>query len=471
MRLRLLLPAFLATLVTPLAAQRPDAARVRAATDSIVGAALATGRAAGMAVAVVRGRDTLVLQGYGKADLEWDVPMPADAIFEIGSVTKQFTAVAVLQLAEAGKLSLDDDITRHFPDYPLQGHPVTIRRLFDHTSGIASYTSLKEFDDISVRTLSRDTLVALFRAKPFDFAPGEEASYNNSGYFLLGLLVEKASGLSYADYVKQRLFEPAGMTDARYCDEQAVVARRANGYDPAPTGLVRAGFLVHTWPYAAGSLCATVGDLVAWNRALHGGTLLAAASYRELVTPGVLDDGTPLRYAKGLAVDSLHGRAARHHGGDINGFASELRWFPDDSVTIAVLINSQGRVRPHAIADAIGDVLFGKVTPKAARWRGRPADYAGTYVGKDTTGLSVKIAVDSAGTGLVAAMGPPPGARLVPIGGERFEVIGSPYGAMRLTFKRVGGQVTALRFDPVYHNRTLTRKPPKPAADSTATGR
>jgi CubicO group peptidase (beta-lactamase class C family) len=466
MRPALLLPALAVALATPLAAQRPDAARVRAATDSIVGAALATGRAAGMAIAVVRGRDTLVLRGYGKADLEWDVPMPADAIFEIGSVTKQFTAVAVLQLAEAGKLSLDDELTAHFPDYPLQGHRVTIRRLLDHTSGIASYTSLKEFDDLSVRTLPRDTLVALFRSKPFDFAPGEDASYNNSGYFLLGLLVEKASGLSYGDYVAQRLFEPSGMTDARYCDEKAVVARRANGYDPAPMGLVRAGFLVHTWPYAAGSLCATVGDLVAWNRALHGGRLLSPASYRELVTPGRLHDGTPLRYAKGLAVDSLHGRAARHHGGDINGFASELRWFPDDSVTIAVLINSQGRVRPHAIADAIGDVLFGHAAPKAARWTGRPADYAGVYAGRDTTGLSVRIAVDSAGTGLVAAMGPPPGARLVPIGGERFEVLGSPYGAMRLTFKRSGGQVTAMRFDPVFYNLMLTKRPPKAPADS-----
>jgi CubicO group peptidase (beta-lactamase class C family) len=456
--------ALLAALAAPLAAQRPDAARVRAVADSAAAAALATGRAAGMVIAVVRGRDTLVLRGYGRADLEWDVPMPADAIFEIGSVTKQFTAVAVLQLVDQGKLSLDDDLSTHLPDYPLQGRRVPVRRLLDHTSGIASYTDLKEFDALQARTLPRDSLVALFASKPFDFEPGTEMAYNNSAYFLLGLLVEKLTGLSYAEYVRQKLLEPAGMADTRYCDERAVTARRANGYDQGPAGLLRAAHLVHLWPYAAGSLCATAGDLVKWNRALHGGTLLSPAGYRELVTPGALADGRPLRYAKGIAVDSLHGRATRHHGGSINGFSSELRWFPGDSTTIVVLLNTLGRVSPTTIADAVGGALYGPAPARAAAWRGRPADYAGVYVSRDTTGLSVKIAADSAGTGLLAVMGPPPGARLVPLGGETFEAAGTPLGPVRFTFLRTGGAVTGMRFDPVFVNTVLARRPPRATA-------
>ena len=200
--------------LSPLAAQRPDRARVQAVTDSVVAAALATDHAAGMTVAVVRGRDTLVLKGYGFADLEFDVPTPPAAIYEIGSLTKQFTATAILQLAEQGKLSLDDELTKFFPDYPVRGQRITVRRLLDHTSGIASYTDVPGYETLSRRALSPDSVVAFFSSQPLNFAPGAQMSYNNSAYFLLGLIIEKASGLSYADYVQLKLFEPAGMTDS-----------------------------------------------------------------------------------------------------------------------------------------------------------------------------------------------------------------------------------------------------------------
>lgn len=449
-----------AAMQSPLVAQRPDRARIEALTDSVVAAALATGQVAGMSVAVVRDRDTLVLKGYGRADLEFDVPTPPDAIYEIGSLTKQFTATAILQLAEQGRLSLDDDLSKHLRDYPLQGRRVTIRRLLDHTSGIASYTSLPEYESLSLHALTPDSIVAFFSGRPFDFAPGEAMAYNNSGYFLLGLVIEEVSGESYADYVAKHLFEPAGMRDSRYCSERAVVKRRAHGYAMGPGGLVRAAYLAHTWPYAAGSLCSTVGDIVAWNRALHGVKLLSERSYRELVSAGTLADGTRLRYAKGVAVDSLHGRRAVHHGGDIEGFTSELRWFPDGAVTIAVLMNSQGPVRPQAIAGAIGAALFGTPTPRTAPLRSLSTDYVGEYTsGPGSAAMTITIDVDPSGSGLVMRMGRGSSERLAHTGGDGFDVIGAPVGSVRLTFLREDGRVAAVRFDPVYLNLVLRRQP------------
>ena len=359
----------IAVTTAPLAAQQRDRAAIGQAIDSVVASYLKDGRAAGMSVAVVRGRDTLAMKGYGSADLELEVPTPPRAVYEIGSVTKQFTAVAILQLQDEGKLSLDDDLSKYLPDYPTQGHRITVRRLLDHTSGIKGYTEIPAFGAIMSRKLPKDSLVALFKKEKFDFEPGEAMVYNNSAYFLAGLIIEKLSGMSYADYVKKNLFDKVGMPDSRYCSESAVIKRKAHGYDMGPGGLQNKGFIDHTYPYAAGSLCSTVGDLVAWNRALHGGKLLSERGYKELVAPGTLNDGTALRYTKGLALHSLAGHRVIEHGGGINGYRSASAYLPDDDVVIVVLINTGGPVSPgrrcqldrrsHAREDcAQGSVIF-----------------------------------------------------------------------------------------------------------------
>lgn len=422
-------------------AQSWNRTRIVAAVDSIVTDALKDGRAAGMSVAVVRGRDTIVLKGYGYADLEFDVPTPAAAIYEIGSVTKQFTAAAILQLQEQGKLSLDDDITRYLPDYPTKGQRITIRRLLDHTSGIKGYTELPEFRQMMMRRMDKDSLVALFSSKPFDFAPGEGQVYNNSAFFLLGLIIEKASGQSYADYVKKNLFDKAGMPDSRYCSENAIVKRRANGYDMTPNGLVRAGYLDHTWPYSAGSLCSTVGDLVAWNRALHRGRVLSPASYREFLTVGTLNDGTRLRYAKGIGVDSSFGRPVIAHGGGINGFLSDLQYFPDDSLTVAVLINTAGPVGPGQISNRILEVIYGKWELKGVPFTGNAAEYAGEYhgIGRGRQ-MVVRVAAAQTGSGLTIQNVPGQPAPLVYLGNDVFDRNG-----MRYHFVRENGRVTRIR--------------------------
>src|ERR1043166_1230229 len=179
-------------------ASRPDVAAIRA----IVEAPIKAGKVAGASVVVARQGQTILSQSFGQADLELDVPMPADASFEIGSVTKQFTASSILLLAERGKLALDDDMRKYLPDFPTHDRKITIRHLLTHTSGIKGYTELPEFGDLMKLTKPKDSLVALFGEKPLDFAPGPALVYNNSAYFLLGLIIEALSGQSYADFVK-----------------------------------------------------------------------------------------------------------------------------------------------------------------------------------------------------------------------------------------------------------------------------
>jgi CubicO group peptidase (beta-lactamase class C family) len=427
---------------TNVSAQTWNRARIQAVADSIVAEQLKNGRAAGMSVAVVRGRDTLVMKGYGLVDLEFDVPTPVNAIYEIGSVTKQFTATAILQLQEQGKLSLDDELTKYLPSYPTQGNRVTIRRLLDHTSGIKGYTELPEFRAMMMRKMPKDSLVALFSSKPFDFAPGDAQVYNNSAFFLLGLIIEKASGLKYEEYVNKNLFDKAGMADSRYCSENAIVKRRAHGYDASPAGLVRAAYLDHTWPYAAGSLCSTIGDLVAWNRALHqSNVLISPASHRELVTPGTTNDGARLRYGKGIGVDSAFGRAAYAHGGGINGFVSQLEYYPADSLSVVVLVNTAGPASPGAVARGIVETIYGKWASKAVAFTGSAADYAGEYrgVGRGQE-VVIKIAVDASGKNLTGQAGQGPVAALLYLGNDTFE-----RGGQRLTFVRENGKITKVR--------------------------
>jgi CubicO group peptidase (beta-lactamase class C family) len=464
---RALMGLCLACAVTPLDAQERDRARLVAAIDSIADAPIKAGRAAGMSVAVVQGADTIRLRGYGSADLELEVPTPDRAVYEIGSVTKQFTAAAVYQLVEQGKLSLDDDITRFLPDYPMQGHRIPIRRLLNHTSGIKGYTEIPAFwSSIAMRTLPRDSLVALFASQPFDFPPNDGMIYNNSAYFLLGLIIEKASGQPYERYVEERLFTPAGMRDSRYCSDQAIVKRRAKGYEfapPAPGGapaLRRAAYLVHVWPYAAGSLCSTVRDLVIWTRALHGtgrgGTVLGGDAYRRYVTPDTLNNGHRLRYANGLMVTEMGGRRIIGHGGGIYGYVSDLRYYPDQDLTIAVLINTAGPASPAQIADAIVDRVLGPPAepPRAARFAGDLRPFGGAYQGASRgRELTVTMIVDSLGLGVQRAQGEP--RRLAYVDGTTFAI-----GSTRYRFVRSGADVTELHVDEVGGYYVLRRTKP-----------
>lgn len=432
---------------TALVAALDSTARVHAENDGI----------AGLSVAVVRGADTLLHRGYGLVDLEWNVATPEDASasYEIGSVTKQFTAAAILLLVEEGKLDLDTDFTEYLPDFDARGHEVPLRRLLDHTSGIRGYTEMPVFGEIRMERLPRDTLVSLVEAEPFDFEPGTAQIYNNSAYFLLGMIIEEVSEQSYADFVAEHLFGPAGMDDSYYCSERQVRQGRAHGYDSGPDGLVRKAYLDHTWPYAAGSLCSTVGDLAAWNRALHGGGILRPESYELMTTPAPLRDGTELSYAMGLGVGERNGYRTLGHGGGINGFLADLAWVPEQGLTIAVLQNAAASPGPGTLTSAVLDLVLGpRSEPEAVPTSGDLEAFVGEYAGP-ARGVHLHLTVSRDGQQLVfTRRGQDEGMRPVHVGDGTWAA-----GGTRLHFVRSGERVLELRMSQGAGHYVLRRLP------------
>jgi D-alanyl-D-alanine carboxypeptidase len=323
--------------------------------DSLAEATLANGQVAALGIGEKRGDDLLLVKGYGLADIENSVPARAETVFRIGSVTKQFTAASVMQLVEDGKIGLDDPLTKFFPDYPTQGHEVTIRHLLTHTSGIKSYTGLEAWAPKRTLDLSDQELMDLFKDEPFDFAPGEAYRYNNSGFYLLGMIVGDVSGEGYRDYVKAHLFEPLGLAGSYYCDEQPIIPWRAEGYEAEAGELVNDALLSMNQPGAAGALCSTVPDLLTWTSALRSGQVVLPESYAQMTTKGSLNDGSEIGYGFGLGVDEFEGHPRVSHGGGINGFVTMLAHFPESDLDIVVLSNTEGE---HP----------GQVTELIARW-------------------------------------------------------------------------------------------------------
>ena len=411
--------------------------------DSVAGAPIAANRVVGLVAAVVKGNDTLLLKGYGKADVEWDIAMPTDAMFELGSVTKQFTAVALLQLRDEGKLSLDDPVTKWLPDFNTNGNTIPLWRLLDHTSGMVGITEMPQFGLLVTNPrFPKDSSYALINRTPFQFKTGEMAIYNNSAFILAGFIIEKASGMSYEDYVEKKLFGPLGMTRSSYCNITENVTHRAHGYMLQRGNILRAPTNVHTWPYAAGSLCSTAGDMVKWVQGLHGGKVLSAASYKQFITPSRLNDGTPLRYSMGMGVGpDANGLNYIGHGGAIGGFLAEAGWYPDQQMAVVVLTNSNGPQDPGEVITALAREVSGVTPPAGKTFTGDKAPYVGKYTGP-SRGRDMTITVTEAPDGLSFA-GDGPNARVVPwLEGTTFKV-----GTRTFTFRRTGdsGPFTELR--------------------------
>ena len=443
--LRHALTAFvlLAVSATTAAAQADRASLVKK-LDSLAGSGILENRAAGIVAAVVKGNDTLLLKGYGKADVEWNIAMPADAMFEIGSVTKQFTAVAILQLRDEGKLSLDDEITKWLPDFDMRGNKVTIRRLLDHTSGIKGLTEMPEFGNlVSNPRFPRDSAYALIKRYPFEFKTGEAQIYNNSAFWLLGIVVEKASGMTYEDYVEKKLFEPLGMKRSMYCNSSENVERRAHGYQVQNGQVRRAPTNVHTWPFSAGSLCSTAGDLVIWLKALHGGKVLSAKSYTEMTTPAKLNDGTVLGYGMGIGVGKdVRGLNYIGHGGGIAGFTSEATWYPDAQAAIVVLMNSNSNLDPGAVAGELAAELLPWQPPVVKNFSGDATPLLGTYKGP-SRGREMVMEVTKGPEGPLFSVNGSPPRPLAWLDGLNFR-----QGSAVVSFRQAGnsGPATEIRF-------------------------
>ncbi len=349
----------------------------------------------GVVIAVVKDGKTVHIEGYGVANLEWDCPIRPDTVFRLASITKQFTATAIMLLERQGKLRLDDSITTYLPDYPTHNRTVTITHLLNHTSGIKSYTSLDNFiKDISKKDLSPDDLLAYFKDLPLEFEPGTRFLYNNSGYHLLGLIIEKIAKMSYEQFIQQHIFQPLDMHHSYYMHNETIIPRRASGYAKTPEGYRQAEYLNMMIPYAAGSLGSTVEDLIRWDAALREGRLLDATTQERMYTPVQLADGRTEEYGFGFRVTSYEGHRLTGHGGGIPGFHTFLGRFIDDKTMIAVLANDP-EIAVEKITRKIARHLFNlpavtrtPVTPSTAR-----LDKAvGTYIAED--GFPVEIVRD-----------------------------------------------------------------------------
>lgn len=356
MRHVLLVLALVATF--PFAVQAQGHPNPAAAVDSLAQSLVDMGLTAGVGIAVLQGGEVIVSRGYGWADLENRVPATDSTVFRTGSLTKQFTAAAILKLAQEGRLSLNDDLNLHLPDFPTQGHRVTLRHLLNHTAGIRNYTALgQRWLSVQPLELSHEELVALFRDEPFDFAPGEGWSYSNSGYYLLGMVIEAVSGVAYDAYVESELFEPLGLRETRYCWELPLIPNRARGYAFSSQGLENARPLGMSQPGAAGAICSSVRDLLTWERALRAGEVVGPEDYLAMTAP----DGPPVEggptYGFGLARSGDGPRARIGHSGGINGFAAELVHFPAADLTVAVLANTSGGAASRALLGVI-EVFF-----------------------------------------------------------------------------------------------------------------
>ncbi len=293
----------------------------------------------GAAVLVMKDGEVLLRKGYGLADLEQGIPIEPDMVFRIGSVTKQFTAAAILLLEEEGKLSVEDDLRKHLPDFPTSGRSITIAQLLTHTSGIRSYTDMADFGKKAREDMSVDEIIALFRDEPLGFEPGEKYAYNNSGYVLLGAIIEKASGKTYEAYLREKIFEPLGMSQTYYGSASRIIPRRAQGYDEVNAEFENAKYLSMSIPYAAGALLSTVDDLAKWDRALYGTGLLSQASLDKWWRPFLLANGESIHYGYGWSISSYEGHRVVGHGGGINGFTCHLLRMPEDRVFVTVLTN------------------------------------------------------------------------------------------------------------------------------------
>ncbi|HOY97622.1 MAG TPA: serine hydrolase [Catalimonadaceae bacterium] len=294
----------------------------------------------GATALVARKGQIIYHKAFGMANLEFNIPMQVDNIFRIGSITKQFTAIAILQLMEQGKLSLQDDITKFIPDYPTHGHTITIEHLLTHTSGIQSYTGMKDFEEKISLDLNPTQVIDFFKNQPMEFAPGTQWHYNNSGYFLLGYIIEKASGKSYPDYIETQFFKPLGMTNSLYGSDKKIIKNRAGAYDEDDSlGIVNAHVMSMTIPYAAGSIQSTVGDLFKWHQALHGGKLVKKETLEKAFKPVKLTDGTSHPYGYGFGFQNVQGSPTIEHGGGINGFLTHSMYLPKEDVFVAVFSN------------------------------------------------------------------------------------------------------------------------------------
>ncbi len=343
------------------------------------------------AVLVMQHDKVLLKKGYGLADREWNVANTIDTKFRIGSVTKQFTATGILQLVELGKLSLGDKLSKFYPDFP-KGDSVTIHMLLNHTSGIADYTNFPEFMNVMRLNWSEDTMISFFKNKPYTHSPGTKFKYSNSGYFLLGCIIEKVSGQSYQSYIQNHIFSVLDMNNSGVDRLDAIIPMHARGYSKEKNTIKNADMIAMEWAFSAGALYSTLDDMYKWDRALYGNSILSAGSIQKMLAPGKGN------YGYGMVIDSLENHYRTWHNGNIPGYYANISRFPNDDVCVVVLANTEITLsNTLPITDVIADGLSGIVfdlpveTPYVHTEIKIDESILGRYVGKYNAFLTLEV--------------------------------------------------------------------------------
>src|SRR5688500_5646618 len=327
---------------TAAAVSAPPAREITRKVDEYMSAAVRVNRFSG-AVLLARDGQPVVSRGYGSANIEHGVPNTPQTVFRIGSVTKQFTGMGIVLLQERGKLSVNDPICKYLSDCPQTWQPITIKNLLTHTAGIPNYTEFPDFMKTAAAETNAIELTNRFRDKPLQFALGEKYAYSNSGYYLLGTIIERASGKSYADFLQENIFTPLGMKQSGYDNPVRIIKNRAAGYARTSDGFINAAPISMSTAYSAGALYSTVEDLLLWDQALYTEKLVSRKSLDEAFTP------FKSSYGYGWSIGKRYDRQVIAHGGGIFGFSSYIARYPADRVTVVVLSNVEGRSEEHTL--------------------------------------------------------------------------------------------------------------------------
>jgi CubicO group peptidase (beta-lactamase class C family) len=372
----------------------------------------------GISVILAKGDEVLYRDGHGIANLEHNISISPDMVFRLGSLTKQMTTAGIMMLAEEGLLQVDDPITQYFPDYPTHGYTITLRHLMTHTSGIIDFLAIEEFSDIEKEDITAIDVIDFFKNAPMNFAPGEAYSYTNSGYVMLGAIIEQLSGQSYEDFVQERIFTPLGMSNTYHGDFKRIIPNRVTGYEMGADGYINSPYLSMSIPGAAGAIISTVDDMLAWNSALFAGEVVSMESLEKMTTPFTLNNGELSNYGFGLAIQSLRGQPMISHTGGINGFITYAAYLPESDVYVAVLGNTGFQSRVYegnsmlamAIADPYPSLETQSVDP----------DVLNSYTGAYQTIRGIHFDVSVADEALIVSINGGPALDLMAVADNVF---------------------------------------------------
>lgn len=315
----------------------------------------------GAVIYLSKGDQMLYQKAFGKANIELNVDMTPANVFRLGSVTKQFTACAILNLEEQGKLSITDDIRKYVPDLPQKQKVITIEALLTHTSGVINYTGLPGFtEELKRRDLTPKQVVDLFKNEPLEFEPGTDYKYSNSGYILLGHIIEQVTGKPYATYIEETIFKPLGMKNSYYDSPTTIIPGRASGYSRRNGSYQNADYLSMTLPYAAGSLTSSAQDLQKWYSALHDGKLMKPETLKKAHSSYKLSSGRLTGYGYGWETGNVQGSPSVKHVGVVNGFFTYVAYLPEENLFISILRNCDSPADPDILASKMLAAALGK---------------------------------------------------------------------------------------------------------------